>query len=127
MLVFKGLGNIASLMKNAQAITGKIGDVSNDLKEKRATGTAGGGMVEVEVNGMGQVLKVQIEPSLIEKGEQEMIQDLLPAAINEATAKAKQMHVEAMKEITGGLPLPGLDEAMEQYVGGNPNDSNPSS
>ncbi len=117
--MFKGLGNLASLMRNAQEIGGKIGDVSEQLKQRRASGSAGGGMVAVEVNGLGQVLRVTIEPSLVENGEREMIQDLLPAAINEATKKAKQMHVEAMKELTGGLSLPGLDSAIDQFVGGD--------
>ena len=114
--MFKGLGNIASLMKNAQNISGKFGDVSEELKGKRATGSAGGGMVNVEVNGLGQVLKVEIDPKLLEDNEREMIQDLLPAAFNEASAKAKQMHVEAMKELTGGLSLPGMDDMIEQYT-----------
>ncbi len=51
-----------------------------------------------------------------------MIQDLLPAAINQATTKAKQMHVEAMKEMTGGIELPGLDDAINQMVGHNNDD-----
>ncbi len=116
--MFKGLGNLASLMKNANEITGKIGGVSEELKKRRATGTAGGGMVTVEVNGLGQVLNVSIEPSLVDNNDREMIQDLLPAAINQATAKSKQMHVDAMKELTGGFSLPGLDQALGQYVDG---------
>lgn len=121
--MFKGLGNLASLMKNANEITGKIGNVSEELKQRRATGSAGGGMVTVEVNGLGQVLNVEIEPSLIDNNDREMIQDLLPAAINQATAKSKQMHVDAMKELTGGISLPGLDQALGQYVdSGNSSD-----
>jgi DNA-binding protein YbaB len=41
---------------------------------------------------------------------------LLPAAINDAISKAKQMHVQAMKEVTGGLELPGLDDALKQFT-----------
>ncbi len=115
--MFKGLGNLASLMRSAQDIGDKLGDVSQQLKQRRASGVSGGGMVVVEVNGLGQVLKVTIEQTLIENSEHEMIQTLLPAAINQATAKAKQMHIEAMKELTGGIPLPGLDNALGQLVG----------
>ncbi len=114
--MFKGLGNLAALMKNAQGISGRIDEVSETLKTKRATGEAGGGMVGVEVNGLGQVLKVTIDPKLVEGSELEMIQDLLPAAFNEASSKAKQMHVEAMQEITGGLSLPGMDEMIQKYT-----------
>lgn len=114
--MFKGLGNLAALMRNAQGITGRIDEVSEELKVKRATGAAGGGMVEVEVNGLGQVLSVTIDSQLMENNDRDMIQDLLPAAINEAASKAKQMHVEAMRELTGGMSLPGLDDMIEKYA-----------
>ena len=65
--MFKELGNLASLMKNANQIGGKMGAMSEELKGKRVTGSAGGGMVEVEANGLGQILKVKLDPSLVEK------------------------------------------------------------
>jgi len=113
--MFKGLGNIASLMKNAGEISGRMGEVSEDLKSKRVQGVAGGGMVEVEANGLGQILKVKIDPLLIEKQDAEMIEDLLPAAVNDAIAKSKSLHVESMQELTGGIP--GLEQAMSQLTG----------
>ncbi len=121
--MFKGLGNLASLMRNAQGITGRIDEVSEELKGKRAKGAAGGGMVEVEVNGLGQVLSVTIDSQLVENREHEMIQDLLPAAINDAATKAKKMHVEAMREITGGMSLPGLEDVIEKYTSSSLDDS----
>ena len=121
--MFKGLGNIASLMRNATELSGKIGEVSDQLRQQRAIGQAGGGMVEVEVNGLGQVVRVTIEPSLLENNEREMIQDLLPAAFNEAASRAKQMHVDAMKELTGGISLPGMDDLLDQYANGGSEDS----
>jgi DNA-binding YbaB/EbfC family protein len=105
-------------MRNATEISGKIGKVSEQLKQKRATGQAGGGMVEVEVNGLGQVLRITIDPALVANNELDMIQDLLPAAINQASARAKQMHVDAMKELTGGISLPGMDDLIDQYTAG---------
>ena len=125
--MFKGLGalgNIASLMRNAGEMSSKIGQVSEELKLKRATGEAGGGMVQVEVNGLGQVVRVMIEPSLVSSNEIDMIQDLLPAAFNQASARAKQMHVDAMKELTGGLSLPGMDDLIQQYTATGDEDSN---
>ncbi|MDG2013152.1 MAG: YbaB/EbfC family nucleoid-associated protein, partial [Pirellulaceae bacterium] len=112
-----GLGNLAALMSNAQGISGRIDKVSDELKTKRAKGAAGGGMVEVEVNGLGQVLSVTIDSQLVESNDRDMIQDLLPAAFNEAASKAKQMHVEAMRELTGGMSLPVLDDMIEKYAG----------
>ena len=98
--MFKGLGNLANipaLMKQAQEMGTKMQALGEELKTKRATGSAGGGLVEVEVNGLGEVLAVRIDPSLVAKQDREMIEDLLPAAFNAAAQKAKQLHAEAMQ------------------------------
>ena len=79
-------------------------------------GKTGGGMVEVEVNGLGEVLRLTIDPQLVERGEREMIEDLVPAAVNQALAKAKQLHVEAMQSMTRDLDVPGLNEAIAQLT-----------
>ncbi len=118
--MFKELGSIASLMKNMGNIQGKMGEMSEELKSKQVVGIAGGGMVEVTANGLGQILSVKIDPTLVEKNELEMIQDLLPAAINDAIVKGKQLHVESMQDITGAIP--GLDKAMAQMTGAAEND-----
>lgn len=116
-----GLANIGNLMKQAQEMTGKMQAINDELKTKRATGLAGGGMVEVEVNGVGEVLAVRIDPDLVARNDREMIEDLLPAAFNSAVAKAKELHQQALQELTGGMNLPGLGEAMAQFT--NPGSS----
>lgn len=119
--MFKALGNLANigtLMKQAQEMTGRMQAMQEQLKTKRTTGAAGGGLVEVDVNGLGEALAVRIEPSLIAKGDREMIEDLLPAAINAAQEKAKQMHAEAMQSLAGDMSIPGLGEALAQLGGG---------
>lgn len=118
--MFKGLGNLSNLgamLKQAQEMGSKLQEVQQQLKSKRATGSAGGGMVEVEVNGANEVLAVRIDPELFAKGDREMIEDLLPAAINQAIDKAKQLHAEAMRDMTQGMNLPGLDEALANLTG----------
>ena len=57
--MFKGLGNLASVMRQAQEMGGKMQEVNEELKSKRVTGSAGGGMIEVEANGHGEVLRVK--------------------------------------------------------------------
>lgn len=118
--MFKGLGNLANLgalMKQAQEMGGRMQAMQEELRAKRATGAAGGGLIEVDVNGLAEVLAVRIDPSLVERGDREMIEDLLPAAFNAAQGKARQLHAEAMKSITGGFSLPGLEEALAQVPG----------
>jgi nucleoid-associated protein EbfC len=123
--VFKSLGNLANLpglMKQAQEMSGRMQALQQELRAKRATGAAGGGLVEVEVNGLAEVLAVRIDPSLVEKGEREMIEDLLPAAFNAAQQKAKQLHAEAMQSLTGGIP--GFQDALSQLTGDTPDGGN---
>jgi DNA-binding YbaB/EbfC family protein len=126
--VFKGLGNLANLgalMKQAQEMGTRMQAVQEELRGKRATGAAGGGLVEVDVNGLAEVLAVRIDPSLIERGDREMIEDLLPAAFNAAQQKARQLHAEAMRSVTGGLSLPGLEDAISQLAAGSEDSNQP--
>jgi DNA-binding YbaB/EbfC family protein len=117
-LVFKQLGNIASLLKQAQQMSGKMQEISSQLRGQRVEGVSGGGMIKVEANGLGEVLKVRIDPELLARGDGEMIEDLLPAAINDASAKAKALHAEAMKSMTADMNVPGLSDALEKIVEG---------
>ena len=116
--MFKGLGNIAALMKQAQTMGPKMQEQMEQLKTKQVTGTAGGGMVTVHANGAGQVLSVEIDPALAEKNDIEMIQDLLPAAINDALEKQQLLRMEVMQSVTEDLPLPGsMENMLKQLMG----------
>jgi nucleoid-associated protein EbfC len=115
--MFKGLGNLANLgglMKQAQEMSGKMQQLTQELKGKRVTGAAGAGLVEVDANGVGEILAVRIDPSLFAKQDREFVEDLLPAAINAAQQKARELYAEQVQSLTGGLNLPGLSEALNQ-------------
>src|SRR5262245_33799545 len=105
-----------SLMKQAQNIGGRLKSVNDQLKGKRATGSAGGGLVELEVNGLGEVLRCRIDPSLAAKGDREMLEDLVAAAANDASAKARALYMEAMQGLAGS-ELPGMGEALAKLTG----------
>jgi DNA-binding YbaB/EbfC family protein len=115
--MFKGIGNIAQMLKQAQEMSGKMAEANDGLKSKRFTIEVGGGMVKIEANGLGETRKVSIDPDLFQRGEQEMIEDLLVAAFNQVSIKAKQLHMESMREMTAGVNLPGLDQALEKLSG----------
>jgi DNA-binding YbaB/EbfC family protein len=118
--MFKGIGAITSLMKQAQTMGPKMQEAMEELKTKRVTGTAAGGMVSVTANGFGNVLSVEIDPILQEKNDFEMVKDLLPAAINSAIAKSKQLHVEAMQSVTSDLPIPAnMENVLKNFMGHN--------
>jgi DNA-binding YbaB/EbfC family protein len=115
--MFKGLSNLGALLKQAQQIGGKMQQLGEELKQRRSKGTAGGEMVEVEVNGLLEVLTCRINEQLVREGDRELIEDLLVAAVNSAIAKAKQQHAEAMKRLTGGIELPGAEDLLAKFLG----------
>ena len=122
--MFKGLGGLANLgniMKQAQEMNSKMQGLGEQLKTKRVTGSAGGGLVEVDADGTGQVLAVRLDPDLVQRGDREMLEDLLPAAFNSAKEKAQEIHQELMREMTGDLNLPGLGDMLDK-LGGDPSE-----
>lgn len=116
--MFRGIGNIASMLRQAQNLGSQMPAIAEKLKTQRVGGSAGGDMVRVTANGLGTVLKIEIDELLKEKNEWEMVESLLPVAVNDALGKAKALHVEAMQELTGDLPLAGLDDMLKQLTGG---------
>jgi hypothetical protein len=124
--VFKGITGLGTLMKQAQEITGRMQGLNEELRVLRATGSAGGGMVEIEVNGLMDVLRCHIDEGLIAQGDRELIEDLVQSAVSQAIAKGKQLHAEALKSLTGGLELPGLDDMMGKFLGKNASETPPS-
>ncbi|HVA51340.1 MAG TPA: YbaB/EbfC family nucleoid-associated protein [Pirellulales bacterium] len=105
-------GNLTSLIKQAKQLEGRLAGVGEELRTKRAIGVAGGGLVELEVNGLEEVLRCKIDPSLLSGGDTELLEDLVCAAANQAIVKAKQLHSDAMRNLAGGFGLPALDDAL---------------
>ncbi|MBN1395758.1 MAG: YbaB/EbfC family nucleoid-associated protein [Pirellulales bacterium] len=117
IIVFKGIASLGSILKQAQQIGGQMNRLTEEMKKRRVTGAAGGGMVEIEMNGVMEALGCRIDPQLFAQNDRELIEDLVVAAVNQAIAKGKGMHAEAMREITGGIPLPGgLQEALSKFT-----------
>ena len=101
----KGLGNI---LKQAQEMHGKISQLQEEMANKTVEASAGGGMVNIVMNGKQQVLSIRVDPEVVNREDIEMLQDLIVAAVNEANRKSQEMMTEEMKKITGGLSIPGL-------------------
>jgi hypothetical protein len=117
--MFKGLGQIASLMKNAHEIQGRMKDMQENLRRLKAEGTAGGGMVTVEVNGQQQVLSCRIEQSLFDAGDREIVEDLVVSAVNQALEKIKQAAADEMGKLAGGIDMSSLNDTLSQLGLGN--------
>jgi nucleoid-associated protein EbfC len=80
--------------------------MQQQLAEAEMTGTAGGGMVNVTLNGKGEMRRIKIDPSLADPNEMEILEDLVVAAYNDAKAKIDAHLQEEMGKLTGGLPMP---------------------
>jgi nucleoid-associated protein EbfC len=102
------LGNMANLMKQAQAMQAQMAKLQEEAATKTVNGTAGGGMVSVTANGGMEIVSVVINPEAVKSGDVDMLQDLVLAASNDALKKARQMMADQMKSVTGGMNIPGL-------------------
>ena len=102
------LGNMAGLLKQAQAMQAQMAKVQEQAASKTVIGTAGGGSVTVTANGAMELVAVVLDPEVIKSGETDMVQDLILAATNDALRKAREMMANEMKSLTGGLNIPGL-------------------
>jgi DNA-binding YbaB/EbfC family protein len=98
--------NLGNLMKQAQQMQARMGELQARLAETEVSGASGGGMVQVTVNGKGDVRRVKIDPSLAKPEDVEVLEDLVVAACNDAKGKAEAMMTEEMQKLTGGLNLP---------------------
>ncbi len=98
--------DLMSLMKSAGALQEKMTALQEELKAEEATGTSGGGLVSVTLNGKLDVSAVKIDPSLIADGDRGIIEDLIIAAHADAKQKIEARMAERMAELTAGLPLP---------------------
>ena len=98
--------NLGQMMKQAQKLQEKMGELQEQLAQAELTGSSGGGMVEVTVTGKGEVRKLKIDRSLVDPEEVEVLEDLIVAACNDAKAKLEAHVAEKMTEVTGGLKLP---------------------
>lgn len=99
--------NLASLMKQAQKAQEKMHEAQEALETLEVEGHSAAGMVKVVMSGKRVVRRVQIDPSLIKADESEILEDLLIAAINDATTRVDTVTQEKMQDVTGGLNLPG--------------------
>lgn len=112
--MFKGIGSLVSVLKNAGQMQGKFQEMKEELAKVRVEGTAGGGMVVVEASGHHKVLSIRIDPSLADGGDREMLEELVAAAVNQALDKAKQAAADQMTQLADGMEIPGVSDMLQQ-------------
>ena len=98
--------NPFDLLKNFQDIQAKMNDAQEKLKDLAVTGSAGGDMVRVEMNGRLEVISVRISPEAYDPEDAGILQDLVRAAMTDALYKIKEAIRVEMSGLTGGMNLP---------------------
>ncbi len=104
----KGGNNMNAMLKKAQQMQQDMADLQADLDEREFTATAGGGMIEVTVNGKHEIKKLTINPDAVDPEDVEMLEDLITVAVNEAVRNATETAESEMGGITAGLNIPGM-------------------
>jgi nucleoid-associated protein EbfC len=98
--------NLGQMMKQAQQMQERMAELQAKLEAVELSGAAGGGMVQVTLNGKGDMRRIKIDKSLVDPNESEVLEDLILAAFNDAKAHVEAHMAEEMKKLTGGLSLP---------------------
>jgi hypothetical protein len=97
-----------NMMRQMQQMQNKLEKAKAELETMAVTGTAGGGVVSITMNGHQMVTQVDISSDIVDKDDIETIQDVVMAAINDASSKSQEMANRHLSSVTGGLGIPGL-------------------
>jgi len=101
-----GLGDMAGMMKKAQAMQDQMGQMQEDLASITVTGESGAGLVKATATAKGELTALDIDPSIFNGDDKEIVEDLILAAIKEAQQKASEKSASEMGKLTEGLGLP---------------------
>jgi DNA-binding YbaB/EbfC family protein len=98
--------SLDELLNAARSVQEQMQKAQSELDRIEVEGASGGGLVRIRATARGQVRGVTIDPSLLEPGSKEMLEDLVTAAFNDTKAKADQAGSAEMSKLTAGMPLP---------------------
>jgi DNA-binding YbaB/EbfC family protein len=98
--------NIGGMMKRVQEMQEKMQEMTAEMEASRFDCSVGGGVVMAVVSGKGELVDLTISPEALDPDDTETLSDLIKLAVNNARADAELKKANALKELTGGLPLP---------------------
>lgn len=98
--------NLGQMMKQAQAMQQRMAEMQAEMEAREVSGGSGAGMVQITLNGKGELRRIKIDPSLLDSKEVEVLEDLIVAAHKDAKGKVEAQVAEEMAKLTGGLQLP---------------------
>lgn len=100
--------NMNNMMKQVQKLQKDMEKMQADMDKREFESSAGGGVVTATVNGKFELLKLHIDPDVVDPDDVETLEDLVLAAIRDAMNLAKEKTEGEMSKLTGGLSMPGL-------------------
>mgnify|MGYP001801784646 CR=1 FL=1 len=100
------LGDMAGMMKKAQEMQGKMAQLQDDMANIMVTGESGAGLVKAVASAKGELKSLDIDPSIFNSDDKEVVEDLILAAIKDAQTKATERSQEEMRKMTEELGLP---------------------
>ena len=101
-----GLGDMAGMMKKAQQMQTDMAALQDELHNVMVTGESGAGLVKATASAKGELKALDIDPSIFNGDDKEVVEDLILAAIKDAQGKASEKAQEEMAKLTEGLGLP---------------------
>ena len=108
----KGMGggpqNMNAMIRQAQKMQEDMEALQAELDEREYDISAGGGAVNVKINGKREVLSIDIKPEIVDPDDIEMLSDILVAAVNEAIKRVDETNNSEMSKLTGSVGLPGM-------------------
>jgi DNA-binding YbaB/EbfC family protein len=100
------MSDIQQILQMGQQMQARLSEIQTELRDRKVTSSSGGGMVTVTADGQGRVREIKIDPTVVDPGDVEMLEDLVLAAVSEAQHRARQLYEEELKKLTGGMGLP---------------------
>ncbi|MCB1365615.1 MAG: YbaB/EbfC family nucleoid-associated protein [Rhodobacteraceae bacterium] len=101
-----GLGDMAKMMKAAQEVQTKMAQLQEDMHNMMITGESGAGLVKATCTAKGELKSLDIDPSIFNADDKEVVEDLILAAIKDAQARASDTAQAEMSKLTEGMGLP---------------------
>ena len=101
-----GLGDMAKMMKSAQEMQGKLAQMQEELANITVQGESGAGLVKATATAKGELKALDIDPSIFDPNEKEVVEDLILAAIKDAQQKASERSQSEMQKLASDMGLP---------------------
>lgn len=100
------MNNLQQILQMGQQVQARMSQLQTELGSRTVSSSSGGGMVTATADGRGKLRALKIDPSVVQAGDVEMLEDLVLAAVSEVQNRAAELYEEEMRKLSGGMSLP---------------------